>query len=83
MSDFYSQPEYRIARKTHQCTYCAESIGVGDDYVYQTSVYDHHWCISKMHPECFEELCDDGECEYIPYSNERPKPSYPECDSLN
>lgn len=82
MITFYSEPEYRKARKQHQCMYCAESIGVGDDYVYQSSVYDNHWYTLKMHTECFDELCDDGECEYTPYSNERPKQSYHERDSV-
>lgn len=71
MSDFYSPQERRTARKAHQCTYCAEPIAVGDEYVFQKGNYDCHWYENKMHPECFEELCCEGEGEFTPYSNER------------
>ena len=72
MSDFYNPQEHRKARKAHTCTYCAEPINVGDIYVHQTGVYDCHWYTSKMHPECFDDMCD-GDGEYTPYSNERPE----------
>jgi len=72
MADFYNPHENRVARKAHQCTYCGESIDVGDGYVHQTGVYDGKWFTSKMHPECFEDMCDIGDGEYTPYSNERP-----------
>jgi hypothetical protein len=73
MSDFYNPPEHRVARKAHQCTYCAEAINAGEFYVHQTGVYDGRWYTSKMHPECFDELVDIGDGEYTPYSNERPR----------
>ena len=73
MSDFYNAPENRKARKAHVCTYCAESINAGDAYTHQTGVYDGRWYVSKMHAECFDEFCFDGDGEYTPYSNERPK----------
>ena len=73
MSDFCNTHEFRTARKAHQCTYCAEPIAVGDFYVHQTGVYDGKWYTSKMHPECFEEACDEGDGEFMPYSNERPR----------
>jgi len=73
MSDFYHPHENRIARKAYRCTYCAEAVNAGDHYVHQTGVYDGHWYTNKMHPECFEELCDDGDWEFTPYSNERPR----------
>lgn len=73
MSDFYNPHEDRKARKAHRCTYCAEAIAVGEHYVHQTGVYDGRWYANKMHPECFQELCDEGEGEFTPYSNERPR----------
>ncbi len=73
MSDFYNPHEDRTARKAHRCTYCAEPIAVCEHYVHQTGVYDGKWYTNKMHPECFKELCDEGEGEFTPYSNERPK----------
>lgn len=73
MSDFYNPHECRTARKAHQCIYCAETINVGDEYVHQTGVYEGKWYTSKMHPECFEGMCDGGEGEYTPYSHERPR----------
>jgi hypothetical protein len=71
MSDFYNPHEHRIARKMHRCTYCAEPIAVGDGYVFQKGVYDGRWYENKMHPECFEDLCE-GDGEFTPYSNDRP-----------
>ena len=75
MSDFCHPAEHRKARKHYQCTYCAESINIGEQYVHQTGVYDGAWYVSKVHPECFQELCDEGEEEFMPYSNARPTPS--------
>lgn len=73
MSDFYNPSVSRKARKSHQCTYCAELIAAGEGYVSQKGNYDGRWYENKMHPECFEELCDDGDGEFTPYSNERPQ----------
>lgn len=72
MSDFYNAPKERRARNNHQCTYCAEDIRAGDRYTHQTGVYDGRWYENKMHPECFEDMCD-GDGEFTPYSNERPR----------
>lgn len=73
MSDFYNPHENRTARKLHKCTYCAEPIAIGEGYVFQKGNYDGRWYESKMHPECFEDMCDSGDGEYTPYSNERPR----------
>ena len=72
MSDFYNAHEVRKARKAHQCIYCAEEIAAGNIYSHQTGVYDGRWYTNKMHTECFEDAFD-GEDEFMPYSNERPK----------
>ena len=71
MSDFYKPPESRMARKAHQCMYCAEEIDAGAEYVHQTGVYDGRWYTHKMHPECFADMCE-GDGEFTPYSNDRP-----------
>jgi len=71
MSDFYKPPESRMARKAHQCTYCAEEIDAGAEYVHQTGFYDGRWYTNKMHPECFADMCE-GDGEFTPYSNDRP-----------
>ena len=73
MSDFYNQHEYRKAIKPHRCTYCGEAINKGDQYIFQKGNYDGRWYESKMHDECFEDMCEEGDGEYTPYSNERPQ----------
>ena len=77
MSDFYNPHEIRKARKPHRCTYCGEAINAGDTYAYQTGNWDGRWFESKMHDECFEEMCDEGDGEYTPYSNDRPQRDAP------
>jgi hypothetical protein len=77
MSDFYNQSVTRTARKDHRCTYCGESIDRGGEYVFQKGNYDGSWFESKMHDECFDEMCEYGDGEYIPYSNERPQSADP------
>ena len=72
MSDFYNPSQNRTARKPHRCTYCGEDIGQGDEYVFQKGNHDGRWFESKMHPECFEDMCESGDGEYSPYCNERP-----------
>lgn len=73
MSDFFNPHEIRRARKAHRCIYCSEEIHVGESYVHQTGVSDGRWYTSKMHQECFQELCDSGDFEFTPNSNERPQ----------
>jgi hypothetical protein len=72
MSDFYSYAKTRTARQDHRCTYCSEPINKGDQYEHQKGNYDGRWFESKLHPECFADLCEYGDGEYTPYSNERP-----------
>jgi hypothetical protein len=72
MSDFFNQAEDRKARKDHRCTYCGEDINKGDVYVFQKGNWDGRWFESKMHPECFDDMCENGDGEYTCYSNERP-----------
>lgn len=48
-----------------------EPIAAGSEYVFQKGNYDGRWYENKMHPECFEDMCD-GDGEFTPYSNERP-----------
>lgn len=72
MSDFYNPAVTRKAAKPHRCTYCGESITKGDKYQHQKGNYDGRWFESKMHPECFDDMCEFGEGEYKPYSNDRP-----------
>jgi len=72
MSDFYNPPETRKARKDHRCIYCGELINKNDTYTFQKGNYEGRWFESKMHPECFDDLCEWGDGEYTPYSNTRP-----------
>ena len=72
MSDFYHVAERRKARKKHRCTYCGEAILAGEEYVYQSGVYDGAWYTNKMHPECFADMCETNCSAFMPYSNERP-----------
>jgi lipocalin len=73
MTDFYNPSETRKARKDHRCTYCGEVINKGDDYTFQKGHYDGAWYELKMHPECWEDQCENGDGEYTLYSNERPQ----------
>jgi hypothetical protein len=73
VSDFFNPPEERRARNNHQCTYCGEDIRAGDRYTYQKGNWDGRWFESKMHPECFDDMCESGDGEYTPFSNERPE----------
>lgn len=65
------------ARKDHRCIWCGQKIEKGTTYISERSVFDgemqnHHW-----HVECSEasqEYFSQGECEFDPYSNERPLP---------
>lgn len=72
MSDFYREPVSRKARKDHRCTYCGEAIQRGEVYSEQTGVWDGKAFRSRFHSECFEDLCD-GEGEFTPYSQDRPR----------
>lgn len=73
MSDFFNTHKYRIAKKYHRCSYCAEGIEIGEEYIYQKGNWDGRWFESKMHEECFEDMCENCDGEYTLYSNERPK----------
>lgn len=73
VSNFYNPSTSRTARTQHKCTYCCEDINPGDVYMYQKGVHEGRWFESKMHPECFDDMCETGDGEYTPYSNERPK----------
>lgn len=73
MSDFFNPSEKRKARKLHRCTYCGENISNGETYTFQKGNWDGRWFESKMHSECFDDLCENGDGEYSLYSNERPQ----------
>ena len=70
---FYTDPITRKAVKAHRCTYCGEDINKGDSYTYQSGVHDNDWFESKMHHECFTDFCENGDGEYSPYCNDRPR----------
>lgn len=77
MSDFFNPPVTRTAQKDHRCSYCGETINKGESYEFQDGNWDGRWFKSKMHPECFEDMCEEGNGEYTLYSNERPKKDHP------
>ena len=62
----------RKAQREHRCTNCGEMILKGEMYNVWESV-EETWFKNKMHPECYESMCDEGEFEYMPFSGERPK----------
>lgn len=68
---FCTPAETVKARKAHKCTYCGEWIKPGELYDTWKSV-DDSWFTNKMHPECNEEVSEDGYFEYTPFCNERP-----------
>lgn len=68
--------ETRKAKKSHQCTNCAEAITPGTVYTRWMSVDAGKAFTNKMHMECLQSLVDDsgaGFWEYMPFSGERPK----------
>ena len=73
MSNFYTEAIVRKARKDHICSYCGELIDSDNFYLYQKGHWNGSWFESKMHGECFDALCEDGDGEYTPYSHERPE----------
>ena len=60
------------ARVPHQCTYCGEAIEPGEAYLRWAS-YDDTCFTNKMHPECADDLAENGDGEYSPGQGERPK----------
>lgn len=54
MSDFYGNPIGVMARKTHRCNWCGETINKGDSYVKRFFVCDGEAWTAKMHAECDE-----------------------------
>lgn len=72
MSDFFSESKVVTARKNHRCTYCGEGIEKGENYTYQKGNWNGRWFESKMHEECFFDLCENGDGEYTLFSNDRP-----------
>lgn len=72
MTGFYTDAIGRMARKKHRCSYCGEAINAGDAYQYQDGIWEGSWFKSRMHPECFDDMCENGDGEYSPYSHERP-----------
>lgn len=69
---FTGDPQPRIARKQHGCTWCAENIDPGALYIYSTGVDGGHWYTNKLHVECADALREEGG-DYYPYQNERPE----------
>lgn len=78
MSDFFGPQFTRRARKAHRCTWCGEAIERGATYEHQRVHYDGAWQENRMHPECNDacntEVAETGEREFMPHSNERPRP---------
>jgi hypothetical protein len=72
----YSTPAVTLkARKEHRCTWCGQTIIVGEKYVRWAS-YDGGYCdTNKMHDECHEVAVADGPFEYCLYEGERPTKS--------
>ena len=54
-------------------SYCGESIPKGESYREQTGYWEGSAFRNRFHPECFQALCDEGEGEFTPYSEERPR----------
>jgi hypothetical protein len=67
---------FPVARKTHRCIWCGESIPSGEKYRHERSVYDGSMQDHKWHLECdadfAEGLRNGDDQEFIPYNAERP-----------
>jgi len=66
----------RVARKTHTCIWCGQSIVKGEQYISEAGIYDGGFQNSKFHQECktacSEDLKTNHEDEFTPWENERP-----------
>ena len=65
----------QTAKKEHKCSWCGETIEVGERYYYQAGTYYGDFQVTKMHLEC-NNACskasyEDGMEEYCPYSYKR------------
>ncbi len=72
---FCTDTQTIVARKEHQCTWCAQTIAKGESHRMWKSV-GGSWFTNRMHPECAdacnEECLEWHDNEYHPYDNERP-----------
>ena len=41
-------------RKEHKCAWCGEWIGIGDEAIYRTYIFEGDFSADYMHPECYE-----------------------------
>lgn len=72
---YCTPPTTQVARKRHQCTFCAEPIVPGEKYERWAS-YDDLCFTNKMHLECVAAAREDGRggsFEYVAFDNERPE----------
>lgn len=73
MSNFFTASKTVTARKATRCSYCGEGIAAGEQYQFQKGNHDGRWFASKMHPECFDDMCENCDGEYSEYTNDRPQ----------
>lgn len=66
-------PTRQVARKEHRCTWCGESIVIGEHYTRWRYFGGDTPHTGKMHDECFAVYTDDGDGEYFEFDNERPE----------
>lgn len=73
MSNHFWSPQTIRARKSRRCIYCGEAISVGQDYTRQSVVFEGDWFTNHYHHECYDDLSECDEREFMPYSNDRPE----------
>ena len=69
---YCTPPKTLTAKVPHRCTYCGQAIDPGQKYERWAS-YDEKCYTNKMHPECLEDLSENGDGEYTPYCYDRPE----------
>lgn len=73
MSGYFRPSVQRIARIPHRCISCGWPIARGEQYAEQTGYWDGLAFRNRFHAECFEDLCNEGDGEFTPYSGEPPE----------
>jgi hypothetical protein len=67
------------SQKCRQCTWCGESIDIGDYYFKRVYMHDR-FTVDNYHEECYRTLCEsDNNVEYYPageFERGVPSPGY-------
>jgi len=66
VSYHHRTPTRPRARKPHRCAACWHMIETGETHVQQTGFYEGTAYRNRFHAECWDDLSDSGDFEFIP-----------------